>query len=81
MRVLEGAWEFAQPVHMCFVHLDKAYDHVPQTVLWGMIKLAPGQFAAECEVAGKMINTSKSEAMVHSQKRVFSLQVGGDSLP
>ena len=23
-RVLEGSWEFAQPVHMCFVDLEKA---------------------------------------------------------
>ncbi|KAF7200479.1 transcript variant X4 [Nothobranchius furzeri] len=26
-RVMEGAWEFAQPIHMCFVDLEKAYDH------------------------------------------------------
>ncbi|KAL0200215.1 hypothetical protein M9458_003402, partial [Cirrhinus mrigala] len=24
-RVLEGSWEFAQPVHMCFVDLEKAF--------------------------------------------------------
>ena len=29
-RVLVGAWEFAQPVHMCFVDLEKAFD----CVLW-----------------------------------------------
>ncbi|KAI3360417.1 hypothetical protein L3Q82_002321 [Scortum barcoo] len=28
-RVLEGLWEFAQPVHMCFVDLDKAFGRVP----------------------------------------------------
>ncbi|TWW54739.1 hypothetical protein D4764_0188490 [Takifugu flavidus] len=27
-RVFEGAWEFAQPVHMCFVDLEKAFDRV-----------------------------------------------------
>ncbi|KAK7881169.1 hypothetical protein WMY93_029578 [Mugilogobius chulae] len=27
-RVLEGSWEFAQPVHMCFVDLEKAFDRV-----------------------------------------------------
>ena len=28
-RILEGAWEFAQPVHMCFVDLEKAFDLCP----------------------------------------------------
>ena len=27
-RVMKGAWEFAQPVNMCFVDLEKAYDRV-----------------------------------------------------
>lgn len=32
-RVLQGACEFAQPVHLCFVDLEKAYDHVPPSAL------------------------------------------------
>ena len=35
VTVLEGAWEFAQPVPMCFVDLEKAYDSGPQGVLGG----------------------------------------------
>nr|XP_049580441.1 charged multivesicular body protein 1a isoform X3 [Syngnathus scovelli] len=37
-RILEGAWEFAQPVHMCFVDLEKAFDRVPWEVLWRVLR-------------------------------------------
>ncbi|KAI3359764.1 hypothetical protein L3Q82_014135, partial [Scortum barcoo] len=73
-RVLEGLWEFAQPIHMCFVDLEKALRPTLQHVL--------ERFAAECEVAGMRISTSKSEAMVLNRKRVACpLQVCGEVLP
>ncbi|TWW78139.1 R2 Retrovirus-related Pol polyprotein from type I retrotransposable element [Takifugu flavidus] len=51
-RVFEGAWEFAQPVHMCFVDLEKAFDRVPRRVLWGVLR--------EYGVSGPLIRAVRS---------------------
>ncbi|KAK3519688.1 hypothetical protein QTP70_000998, partial [Hemibagrus guttatus] len=46
------------------------------------LKHALGHFAAECEVAGMRVSTSKSEAMVLNRKKVAcTLQVGWEVLP
>lgn len=34
---LEGSWEFASPVYVCFVILEKAYDCVSHKFLWAML--------------------------------------------
>ncbi|KAK3523662.1 hypothetical protein QTP70_006725 [Hemibagrus guttatus] len=34
---LEGSWEFAQPVNMCFVDLEKTFNHVPCGILWEVL--------------------------------------------
>lgn len=36
-RIFEGAWEYAHPVHMCFVDLEKAYGPVPRGRLWEVL--------------------------------------------
>ncbi|KAL1267733.1 hypothetical protein QQF64_033096 [Cirrhinus molitorella] len=36
-RVLKGLLEFVRPVQMCFVYLEKAFDRVPRSILWGVL--------------------------------------------
>ncbi|KAK3554945.1 hypothetical protein QTP86_001875 [Hemibagrus guttatus] len=46
------------------------------------LQQALGHFAAECEVAGMRVSTSKSEAIVLDRKKVAcTLQVGGEFFP
>ncbi|KAK3525208.1 hypothetical protein QTP86_023239 [Hemibagrus guttatus] len=88
-RVLEGSWEFAQPVHKTHVDwLGKlpqlGFPPCPSWHSVGGLDLqhALGRFAAECEAAGMRVSTSKSEAMVLDRKKLAcTLQVGGEVLP
>ncbi|TWW57994.1 hypothetical protein D4764_07G0007130 [Takifugu flavidus] len=68
--VLEGSWEFAQPVHMCFVDVEKAYDQVPRSILWGVLQ--------EYRVEGPLIRAVQSLAW---KKVECLLRVGEEVLP
>ncbi len=36
--ILEGAWEFAQPVYLCFIDIEQADDRVPREILWEVLR-------------------------------------------
>jgi len=75
-RILEGAWEYAYPVYMCFVDLEKAYDRVPREILWEVLR--------EYGVRGSLLRAiqslySQSESCVRvlgSKSDPFPVRVG-----
>ncbi|KAL6484891.1 hypothetical protein MHYP_G00069360 [Metynnis hypsauchen] len=81
-RIVEGAREFANPVYMCFVDLEKAYDCVPQDILWEILQ--------EYEVPGLLLQAIQSlysqvsrrswgkEGIVCHGRRVASLLFADD---
>ncbi|KAI3371640.1 hypothetical protein L3Q82_023595, partial [Scortum barcoo] len=75
-RVLEGLWEFAQPVHMCFVDLEKAFDRVPRGILWGAPRVwGPGAFAKGCYRS--LYDRSRSLVRIAGSKSdLFPVHVG-----
>ena len=74
--VLEGSWEFAQPVHMCFVDLEKVFDHVPCGIVWEVLQ--------EFRVGGPLLRAvwslyDRSRSLVRiagSKSDLFSVHVG-----
>lgn len=36
-RIFKAAWEFAQPVYMHFMDLEKSSDRIPRDVVWGVL--------------------------------------------
>ena len=74
-RVLDGSWEFAQPVHMRFVDLEKAFDRVPHGILWKVLQ--------EYGVGGPLLRAvwslyDRSRSLVHiasSKSDLFLMHV------
>ncbi|KAK5904105.1 hypothetical protein CesoFtcFv8_005702 [Champsocephalus esox] len=75
-KILEGAWEYAYPVYMCLVDLEKAYDRVPRELLWEVLR--------EYGVRGPLLRAiqslySQSESCVRvlgSKSDPFPVRVG-----
>ncbi|KAK3540973.1 hypothetical protein QTP86_007687 [Hemibagrus guttatus] len=75
---LEGVW-FGDHRISSLIFADDVVLLAPSSL---DLQHALGHFAAECEVAGMRVSTSKSEAMVLDRKKVAcTLQVGGEVLP
>ncbi|KAK3557275.1 hypothetical protein QTP70_026276 [Hemibagrus guttatus] len=74
--VLEGSWEFAQPVHMCFVDLEKAFDRVPRGILWEVL-WEYGVRGPLLRAVRSLYNQSRSLVRIASCKSdLFPVQVG-----
>ncbi|KAK3551449.1 hypothetical protein QTP70_017426, partial [Hemibagrus guttatus] len=75
-RVLEGSWEFAQPVHMCFVDLEKAFDRVPRGILWEVL-WEYGVRGSLLRAVRSLYNRSRSLVRIASCKSdLFPVHVG-----
>ncbi|KAK3564781.1 hypothetical protein QTP86_026411, partial [Hemibagrus guttatus] len=75
-RVLEGSWEFAQPVHMCFVDLEKAFDRVPRGILWEVL-WEYGVHGPLLRAVRSLYNRSRSLVHIASCKSdLFPVHVG-----
>ncbi|KAI3366320.1 hypothetical protein L3Q82_000443 [Scortum barcoo] len=76
-RVLEGLWEFAQPVHMCFVDLEKAFDRVPRGILWGKVLHEYGVREPLLRAVRSLYDRSRSLVRIAGSKSdLFPVHVG-----
>ncbi|KAI3375036.1 hypothetical protein L3Q82_021553 [Scortum barcoo] len=76
-RVLEGLWEFAQPVHMCFVDLEKAFDRVPRGILWGVLRMSMGSGEPLLRAVRSLYDRSRSLVRIAGSKSdLFPVHVG-----
>ncbi|KAI3366377.1 hypothetical protein L3Q82_000535 [Scortum barcoo] len=77
-RVLEGLWEFAQPVHMCFVDLEKAFIRPCPSwySVWecSMRVWGPGAFAKGCSVS---VRPEQELGLALPAARTFSMYWSG----
>ena len=75
-RVLEGSWEFAQPVHMCFVGLEKAFDLAPRGILWEVLR----DYGVGCPLLRAVWSLyERSRSLIHfagSKSDLFPVHVG-----
>ncbi|KAK3523478.1 hypothetical protein QTP86_033740 [Hemibagrus guttatus] len=75
-RVLEGSWEFSQPVHMCFVDLEKAFNRVPRGILWEVL-WEYGVHGPLLRAVRSLYNRSRSLVRIASCKSdLFPVHVG-----
>ncbi len=72
-RVLEGSWEFAQPIHM---DLEKAFDCVPRGILWRVLR----EYGVRCPLlraVRSLYDRSRSLVRIAGSKSdLFPVHVG-----
>lgn len=59
--VLEESWEFAHPVYLCYVKLEKAFDYIPRGTLWwgvGGVSVIMGPLFSSIQSLYKQCNVS-----------------------